>query len=160
MAATPLNPTNRYFPPGTRKVYWLTACANYLTGPTRAELNAGTDLSAEISALTGWSVVSAMVDTPDMGSRFTSQVGGRLTSASNDITCYLSQNAIDARTLLPRGAAGFVVVLLEGDVSGQKMGVFPVTVVSQAPDTTTDNPGTMTFSFAASKLPAENLTIP
>jgi hypothetical protein len=160
MAAPPLTPTNRYFPPGTRKVYWLPACANYLTGPTRAELNAGTDLSAEISALTGWSVVSAMVDTPDMGSRFTSQVGGRLTSASNDITCYLSQNSIDARSLLIRGTSGFVVLLWEGDVTGQKMDIFPVVITSEAPDTTTDNPGTATFTFAASKLPATNITIP
>ena len=51
-----------------------------------------------------------------------------LTSASNDITCYLSQNAVDARTLLPRGTTGYIVLFWEGDVVGQKMTVFPVTV--------------------------------
>ena len=159
MAAPPLNPTRRYFPPGTRKVYWAPACANYLA-PTRAELNAGTDLSAEISALTGWSASSAMVDTPDMGSRFTSQVGGRLTSAANDITFYLDSGSNDVRSLLPRGTAGFVALLWEGDVTGQKMDLFPVTVTAQAVDTTVDNPGTVVVSFAASKIPASNLVIP
>jgi hypothetical protein len=140
-------------------VYFVAAFANYLA-PTRAELNAGTDLSAQISALTGWAMVANMVDTHDMGSKFTSQVGGRLTSAANDITCYLSQNSIDARSLLPRGATGYIVLLWEGDVPGNKMTIFPVTVTSQAPDTVTDNPGTATFSFAASRIAAENLTIP
>src|ERR1022692_4184628 len=121
MAAPPLNPTVRYFPPGKRKVYWVPAIANYLTGPTRAELNAGTDLSAEISALTGWSVTSATVDVADMGSRFTSQIPGRLTSATNDITCFLDSGSNDVRSLLPRDTNGYVVLLWEGDVTGQKM---------------------------------------
>jgi hypothetical protein len=159
MPAPPLAPTTRYFPPGTRKFYWVVAISNYLA-PTRAELNAGTDLSAEIAGMNGWSLTTNMNDAADMGSKFTSQVGGRLTSATNDITCYLSQNSIDARSLLPRGATGFGVVLWEGDTPGQKMSVFPVTVVSQAPDTATENVGTATFTFAATRVPAENLVIP
>jgi hypothetical protein len=159
MPATPLTPTIRYFPPGLRKVYWVPTIGNYLA-PTRAELNAGIDLSAEVAAMSGWSVTSASVDVPDMGSRFTSQVPGRLTSATNDITCYTSQNSNDARTLLLRDTNGFVVLLWEGDVVGNKMDIFPVRVMSQAMDTTVDNAGTCVFSFAASKIPASNVVIP
>lgn len=159
MPATPLTPTTRYFPPGIRKIYFVATIANYLA-PTRAELNAGIDLSAEVSAMTGWSVTSATVDVPDMGSRFTSQVPGRLTSATNDFTCYTSQNSNDARSLLTRDLNGFIVLLWEGDIVGQKMDVFPVRVMAQAMDTTVDNPGTCVFSFAATKLPASNLAIP
>ena len=159
MPAVPLTPTLRYFPPGTRKIYWLPACSNYLA-PTRAELNAGTDLSAEVDTMSGWSVTSATVDTPDMGSRFTSQVPGRLTSSSNDVTCYCSQNSNDVRTLLIRDLNGFIVLLWEGDISGQKMDVFPVRVMAQAMDTTVEDPGKVTISFAATRLPASNVTIP
>ena len=159
MPATPLTPTTRYFPPGTRKLYWVVTIANY-NAPTRAELNAGTDLSAEIATMNGWSLAGSTVDTPDMGSRFTSQVPGRLTSANNDITVYLSQNSVDARTLLPRDTNGFMVCLWEGDVTGQKMDVFPARVVTQAVDTTVDDPGQVTISFAVTKIPAINLTIP
>jgi hypothetical protein len=159
MAATPLTPTLRYFPPGTRKVYWLVSCANYLA-PTRTELNAGTDLSAELSAMTGWSVTSATVDTPDMGSRFTSQIPGRLTSSTNDITFYTSQNSDDARSLLPRDTNGFMVLLWEGDVSGQYMDVFPVRVTTQAMDSAVDNPAGVVISFAATKIPATRVVIP
>lgn len=159
MPPTPLTPTTRYFPPGIRKVYWVPTIANYLA-PTRAEINSGTDLSAELSAMTGWSVTSATVDTPDMGSRFTSQVPGRLTSATNDLTLYNSQNSNDGRTLLVRDTNGFIIVLWEGDVAGQKMDVFPVRVSSSAPDSATENPGATVFSFAATKLPAINVVIP
>ena len=159
MAPPALTPTTRYFPPGLRKVYWMPTTANYLS-PTRAELNAGTDLSAEVDTMTGWSVTSAAVDVPDMGSRFTSQVPGRLTSATNDIVLYNSQTSLDARGLLTRDLNGYVVLLWEGDVSGQYMDVFPVRVMAQAVDSTVDDPGKTTFSFAATKLPATRVAIP
>lgn len=159
MPPAPLTPTTRYFPPGIRKVYWVPTIANYLA-PTRAELNAGTDLSGEIETMTGWSLAGATVDVPDMGSRFTSQVPGRLTSATNDLTAYMSQNSNDIRTLLPRDTNGYIVCLWEGDVSGQKMDVFPVRVITQANDTTVEDPGKTTISFAITKIPAILATIP
>lgn len=159
MAPPPLTPTIRYFPPGIRKIYWMPTSANY-NAPTRAELNAGTDLSPEVDTMTGWSVTSAAVDVPDMGSRFTSQVPGRLTSATNDVTLYNSQNSADGRSLLTRDTNGFIVLLWEGDVTGQKMDVFPVRVMAQAVDSTVEDPGKTTFSFAATKLPATSVAIP
>lgn len=133
MPPAPLNPTTRYLAVGLRKIYWVPAIANYLS-PTRAELNAGTDLTAEVETMTGWSLQGSVVDTPDMGTTFTSQVPGRRTSPTNDITAYLSQNSNDIRSLLPQGTSGFMVVLWEGDVSWQKMDVFPSRVVTQAND--------------------------
>ena len=159
MPAPPLIPSTRYFPPGIRAMVWVVTIANYLV-PTRAEINAGTDLSAQIETVNGWSLQGAMVDVPDMGSRFTSQVPGRLTSPTNDVTCYLSQNSIDVRGLLPRDTNGFMVCAWEGDVPGNKMDVFPARVVTQAVDTTVDDPGKVTISFAITRLPAINLTIP
>lgn len=159
MPPTPLTPTTRYFPPGTRKIYWVPTISNY-NAPTRSELNAGTDLSAEIDTMNGWSLAGSTVDVPDMGSRFTSQVPGRLTSATNDVTCYLSQNGNDIRNLLPRDTNGYMVCLWEGDVTGQVMDVFPSRVVTQAVDTTVEDPGKVTISFAVTKLPAIHITIP
>ena len=159
MPPAPLTPTLRYFPPGVRKTYWMLTTANYLA-PTRAELNAGVDLTAEIMAMSGWSVSSDTVDTPDMASRFTSQIPGRTNASGSDITCYLSSNSTDVRSVLPRDQAGYIVQLWEGDVTGQKMDVFPVKVTTQAVDTTVDDPGQVTISFSVTKIPATNLTIP
>jgi hypothetical protein len=159
MPAPPLNPTIRYFPPGTRKVYWVPTISNYLV-PSRAELNAGTDLSAEVDTVTGWSLAGATVDVPDMGSRFTSQVPARLTSASSDITFYCSQDRNDVRGLLTRDTNGYIVWLWEGDVPGQKCDVFPVRITTQAMDTTVEDPGKVTISFAITRIPAISATIP
>lgn len=159
MPPAPLFPTRRYFPPGIRKVYWLLTTTNYLL-PTRAELNAGTDLSGEVSTMTGWSLIANQVDVPDMGSRFISQVPGRLVSATNEIEFFLDQGGDDIRRLFTLGLNGFIVPLWEGDVSGQFMDVFPVRVASIAPDTTIEDPGKVSVAFAATKIPALQVVIP
>ena len=159
MPPAPLNPTTRYLPVGIRKVYWVPTVANK-NSPTRAELNAGTDLTAEIATMTGWSLQGSVLDTPDMGTTFTSQVPGRRTSPTNDITFYLSQNSNDVRTLLPANTSGFVAVLWEGDVTGQKMDNFPARVVTQANDPNPENSGQTTISFAITSLPAIAIAIP
>ena len=161
MPPSPLNATSRYFPPGTRKVYWVPTIANYLS-PTRAELNAGTDLSAEIPSggMSGWSLAGSTVDVGDMGSRFTSTVPGRLTSASNSIDFYLDTGGNDARTLFPRDTNGYIVILWEGDTTGRKMDVFPARVITQANDTNTEDPGKTTIEFAITKIPAIVVSVP
>ncbi|SRR6266568_7756630 len=161
MPPAPLTPTVRYHPPGIRKVYWVATIANYLA-PTRTELNAGTDLTAEIATggMTGWSLAGSTVDSGDLGAEFVSTVPGRLTSASNSIDFYLSQNDVDARTLLPQNANGYVVVLWAGDVTGQKMDVFPARVITQANDSNTEDPGKTTIEFAITKKPAVAIVIP
>jgi hypothetical protein len=137
----------------------MPATANYRL-PTRAEMNAGIDLSAEVLSMTGWALTAAAVETPDMGSRFVSMVPGALTSSTNDIVFYLSQNHNDVRTLLTLSLTGFVIPLWEGDVPGQAMDVFPVTVMSLATDPSVTDPAQITVSFAASRIPAIGITIP
>lgn len=161
MPAPALIPARRYFPPGTRQVYFVAAIANYLL-PTRAELNAGTDLSAQVAAggVAGWSLAGATVDVPDMGSRFTSQVPARLTSPTNTIDIYLDSGSVDVRTLLPRDTTGFIVWMWEGDIVGNLMDIFPVRVITQAVDTNTEDPGKVSIEFAISKIPAISVKIP
>jgi hypothetical protein len=161
VAPTPLNPTNRYFPPGKRKVYWAAAISNYLA-PTRAELNAGTDLTAEIatSGMSGWSLAGSTVDTGDLGSTFTTTVPGRRTAATNSIDFYLDSASNDVRSLLPYNTNGFIIIPWEGDVTGQLMDVFPVRVITQANDTNTEDPGKVTIEFSITKIPALRALIP
>ena len=137
----------------------VTIC-NYLV-PTRAELNAGTDLSAQVETVNGWSLQGAMVDVPDMGSRFTTQIPGRLTSPTNDITCL--PVAEQHRRPWPAARVTRTATWCAcGTVTspGKKMDVFPARVITQAVDTTVDDPGKVTISFAITRLPAINLTIP
>ncbi|WP_432169052.1 hypothetical protein [Streptomyces sp. 1222.5] len=159
MVATPIAPTTRYIPPGTTRYYWVVSISNY-NAPTRSELNAGSDLTAEISAVSGFATNSDQQDTPDLGSRFTGKIPGRITADDSSITMYASSNSSDARTLMPRDSAGYIVILPEGDVTGQKMDVFPVKVTGVPKSRDVENPAGMTFQYAITKIPAENVTIP
>jgi hypothetical protein len=156
---TPLTATVRYVPPGTRKIYWVTTIATY-TAPTRGELNAGIDLSAEVAAVTGFTVTSGTVPTPDLSSRFVSEIPGTITAASCSLSFYASNNSSDVRTVLPRDTAGFVVILWEGDVTGQRMDIFPAKVTVSAPNGNMTNPEQVDVSFSITKVPANNVLIP
>ena len=159
MAPPPLNPTRRYYPTGTRKCYWVATTANYLS-PSRTEINAGIDLSHEIESVTGFSLSAAMVNVPDMGSRFVSQIPGALESSKNNIVFYQDQTSQDIRQILAIGVTGFILMLWDGDVGGQLMDVFPVQVASVAPDPAVNKAGMLTVDFAPSSVPAIGVLIP
>lgn len=159
MPPAPLSPTIRYFPPGIRKCYWVPVIATY-TAPTRGEINAGVDLSFEINAAVGWAIATTDTDVPDMGSRFTPQVPGRLNASGSTIDFFTSQNSVDVRTLLVNGTNGNIIWCWDGDVTGQRMDVFPVRVSTQQMDTVIDDPGKVTVAFSVTKVPAINVLIP
>ncbi len=159
MPPSPLTPTVRYVPLGTRKVYWVTTIATY-TAPTRGELNAGIDLTGELAEMNGFSVTSDAVETPDLSSRFTPKIPGRILADNSTITFWISSTSSDVRTVLPRDTSGFVVILPEGDVTSQKMDVYPAKVASAAIDTTIGDPAKILLTFTITKVPALNVAIP
>jgi len=159
MPPTPLNVTSRYVSEGVRKIYWMATSANYLS-PTRAELNAGIDLTNEIAEMTGFTVSSDTQDVPDMSGRFTAKIPGRITADDSAIRFYASSNSNDVRTVLPRDTAGYVATLWEGDVTGQKMDVWPVKVTAASVQTAIDDPASVEIGFTITRVPAQNVTIP
>lgn len=165
MTASPITATSgkRYIPPGVRQYYWVETIADY-TAPTRAELDAGMDLSREVAEVSGFSVTSESVDAPDLGSRFNSKVPGMTSSEDSSISLYIATDGNDARTLLTRDSVGFVAVFPAGDddgASGTKlMGVFPATVASQAINPAFDAPATVAVSYTITNEPAQNILIP
>ncbi|MGW4426433.1 phage tail tube protein [Streptosporangium sp. NPDC004631] len=160
MAATPIAAATRYINPETTKVLWLPAVANK-NAPTRSEINAGTDLSGDVADNSGWVVTSNQSDAPDMGSRFTGKVAGRITADDSSLSMYASKDSIDARALMPRDTSAYVMWMDGGDVPGRKGDVFPVTVSSVGkPRSVGDEPARINFSYAITSAPAENVTIP
>lgn len=159
MPPAPLTATTRYIPPGTRKIYFVATIATY-TAPTRTELNAGIDLSGEVESVTGFSVTGETVDTPDLSGRFVPVVAGRIKADPSTLVFYASTTSSDVRTVLPRDTIGYIVMLWEGDITGQKMDIFPVRVTVCALDGNMENPEKVNVSFAITKVPANNVTIP
>jgi hypothetical protein len=160
MAPTPLNPTSRYTPPGVRKIYWLPAVASYTTGATRAEINAGIDLTNEVAGVTGFTVASDQVEVPDLSGRFAGKIPGRITAADSSLMFYGDLTSNDVRTVLPRDTAGFTAFLWEGDIAGRKYDMFPSKVSSTSMQGDPENPEQVEVAISITKVPALNLTVP
>jgi len=156
-----LNPTSRFTPPGVRKIYWLPAIAAYATGATRTEINGGIDLTNEVAGVTGFTVASNSVEVPDLSSRFSARVPGRITAADpSSLMFYQDQTSNDVRGVLPRDTAGFTAFLWEGDISGRKYDIFPVKVSSVSPQGDMENPQQTEVAFSITRVPAQNLVVP
>jgi hypothetical protein len=160
MPATSITAATRYFPTGTTSYYFCPSIASK-AAPTRAEMNAGTRLDVDVNKVDGWQVTSEVIGTPDLATRFTSQIPGRITASDSSLTMYASTDGVDVRGLLPRDTAGFIVRLDAGDTAGRKMDVFPIKVTALSKDMGTgDEAALITVMFAITSEPAENVTIP
>lgn len=162
MVATALDSTTRYYAVGTRQWAWLDTCADY-TSPTRAEIDAGTDLTGEIAETDGFTVSSDSIDAPDYGKRFVRKVPGRINADDSSITFYADADSADVRTVLHRDDTGFVVIFPEGDDEGESshtMDVFPVTVASVSKPTSDSDPARIVVAFTITDEPATDVTVP
>lgn len=157
---TTLAATNRYIMPGVSKVFYLPTVADPTTGPTRAEITGGTDLTNEIADIAGFSTTTNMVDTPDLGSRFTSQVPGRITAEASSITFYADRGGDDVSAVLPRDTEGFIYFMDGGDVPTEKADLFEIAVASNSKTRSADGAVVRVVSFAITSVPNESLTIP
>ncbi len=125
-----MDATDRFFLPGTTKVIIVPTIANLAIGATRAELDAGTDVSDEISSITGWMITSEDMPTADLGKRFVPKVSGRLTSANSALQFWADKTGADIRELLVIDQDTHVVFLDGGNVAASPMDVFKVNVSS------------------------------
>lgn len=159
MATLPTS--TRYFRPQVTRIYYLPAVAAANRTPTRPEITAGTELTKEIADISGWSVTSGTIDTPDLGTRFTSQIGGRTSAESSSLTFYADQLGVDVRTVLPRGTTGFIMIADGGDVVGKPADVFQVTVTALGKlRTVGDEAARIQVTFAIISQPAEDIVLP
>jgi hypothetical protein len=159
MPAGAITPSVRYVRFGLTRVVYALTVSNYLS-PTRGEINAGTDLSGEVSEISGFQVAGAFVDAPDLLSPFTAKLAGRTTADDSSITMYASSNSVDVRTLLPRGTTGYLMWFDEGDTPGRKFDIYPITVGSAAKDRSLEDPARIIINVAVTRTPAENVTVP
>jgi hypothetical protein len=161
MVATPIASPALYVPISIRKIDWLPTVAN-IAAPTRAEINAGTDLSPAIpdDGVKGWTTKAEFADAPNFLGGLTPKVSkNQLTADDSSLDFYMSSASTDVRTLLTRGLAGYILMMWEGDVAGRKMTPFQVSVASQAPQPDGGNPARITIQFAILAF-SEMVTIP
>ncbi|MEW1700928.1 hypothetical protein [Streptomyces sp. NPDC091278] len=157
-----LTTQKRYMRRGVSKFLFLTAIANLKAGASRAELTAGTDLSHRISDVEGFALENSAIETPDMGTDYTSSIPGEDKAENSGLTFYEDREDDSVETLLSKGVEGYVVILRKGDVpSSRSMDVFPVRVGARSASyTTAAEPAKFRVSFTVTSKPALDAVIP
>ncbi|MCX4885862.1 hypothetical protein [Streptomyces sp. NBC_00847] len=130
----------KYMRRGTSRFFFVPTIADTNMIPTRSELSAGTEFSAYIAAMDGWTVANQEIDTPDMADTYDSTIPGSDKADSSSFTFYEDELAADLETTFAKGTVGYVVILRKGDIpANNSMDVFPIRVASQSPQYTADN---------------------
>jgi hypothetical protein len=148
MPATAMAAASRYFQPGTTKVIVIPSIASLSAGATRAEINAGTDVSGDVAAINGFTINSAQLDTPDLGKRFTSRIPARLTADDSSVTFYADVTGADIRAVLTRDQNTYLGIMDGGDVVGRKADYFSVVVSSVGKVRDMEDAPRLTVSFS------------
>jgi hypothetical protein len=147
---------------GNSRFYFVPTIASAELIPTDAEITAGTDYTAQINAVEGWSLENTPIETPDMASTFVAKIGGDDSAADSSWTMYEDSATDDIETELAKGTSGYVVIFSKGKTPSAKgMDVFPVTVVSNSKAYSADNEAAkVTVQFTITARPVFNQTVP
>lgn len=159
MPATPLAAVDRISALGGLEIVFIPTIAASNGEPTRAEINAGTDLTGEVADWSGFTTTSTTIDTPDLTS-FVGKLPGRTEAEDSSISLYADREGVDARSLLARGTTGFIAFMDDGDTPGSKMDVYPVQVNTLAKERSMDNATLVRADVSMVSVPVENITIP
>jgi hypothetical protein len=156
---TALNTGTPYVAQGVRKFYWLPSVAN-VAAVTRAEMTAGTDLTGNVTGLAGFDKKQNFVKRSTFGSADVGTIAGTRELSDSSMSFEQGANSVDVRSLLTEALVGYMLILNEGDVPGQKMDVFKAQVGSVAPQQQIgDNEAQIDIAFGLfSRTP--NVTIP
>lgn len=146
MPATLLTAATPYTPWGTRQWFAVPTIAN-MASPTSTELDAGTDLTPQVTEVTGFSQTGSTVES-QAASGPALKLPGPSSLDDSSITARLSKTSTDIRDVLPVGYAGYIVQFLDGRTTGRKMDVFKVVVNGNPPSQGLTDAATYTANVA------------
>lgn len=159
----------RYTPDELDQWFFLPTVAS-VAAPTIANFTAGEEITDAVASISGFTLSANKVDTPDLGSRFTSNVPGRLTAEDSSIEFYKGDAATDLeeviRALLPRGTDGFIARVHPKDgakaaiAAATKAEVWPIEVMSNSvANPTPGEAAKFTVQFSITEQPNQAATI-
>ena len=155
----------RFMRKGVNRWYFSTSIASGSYIPTAAEVNAGTRMDTQLAEINGFTYGNNPIQTPDMASTFTKQIGGEDSAEDSSLVFYEDQTTNPIRTALAKGVNGFVIIFKAGIAGGtpaaaDKCDVWPVIVTSNAAQYTADNEAAKyQVSFAATDRPAQDVSV-
>ncbi len=149
----------RFFRRGVSAVKWAPVVAG--ASPTRAEINAGTNLTSDLAGINGFKISNSPISTPDLSTTFTTQMDGPDETDASSITFYDQDNATTIRTALAKGSAGYLLLFPYGDSVGKRVEVWGAKSTGVNDEWSLDaNAARFEVGFAITRLPAQNGTTP
>ncbi len=137
--------------------------------PTRLEINAGVDITAQIADWAGFTVTTELIDVPNIANKFVPRIGGRITSEDSSITFHLSRTNADIRAHMkadetgvggPAATVGWLLLADAGDVAGALADLYPFEVTSVSKVRAIDANLRVTVNIAFRSRPYENIALP
>lgn len=159
MPATPLATAQRFSALSGLEIIYIPVIAATNGTPTRAEINAGTDLTTEVMEWSGFSTTAETIETPDL-TAFVGKIPGRISAEDSSLTLYADRGRADVRTVLPRGTVGYLAFMDEGDVATKKMDIFPIQVNSLTTVRSMEAATVLRVDVSMTRIPFDNITIP
>jgi hypothetical protein len=159
MPADPINPSEEFSALDGLEIVFVPVIAATTGIPTRAEIDAGTDLTSEINTWEGFEVDPQTIDLPKLR-RFDGTLPGKIQITPGVLLMYADRGAEDVRTVLPDGTTGAIVFFDSGDVATEKMDIWPIQVNRMSKVRSTEAATQIRVAFTHPDLPIEDVTIP
>lgn len=159
MTAIALNQAERFSALDGLEIVYIPVIASLTLVPTRAEIDAGTDVSTEVAEWAGFSLASGKIPTPGL-KRFTGSISGELTAEDSSLSIYADRTGDDVRDVLPRDTVGFIALMPSGDTPTERMSVWPVQVNALTEVYSREAATLLRADLNITREPNENVTIP
>lgn len=163
MPATPITTSERFVALEVTKVIFLPTVSDttFPRVPSRAEINAGTDLSGEIVDWAGWTTRTNFITTPSLSTRFQPKLADTVEAEDSSLTFAGDLGGDDVRGVLDSGDTGFILFADGGDVTGYAADLFPVTVAAvSAVRQISGQEFRIRVDFSQTQVPSLNITLP
>lgn len=142
---------------------WFVPTLTSTTSPSITEIQAGTEITGQVSDMSGWTFESTRIPTPNMADVFTPQIAGEDQVGTPTVTIYDDDSGAGGgtiRTALAKDAAGYLVHAPYGLTATKKCRVYPIQ--SSGPNdeiTVANEPARFVVGFAITSPPKTDSTL-
>lgn len=159
MSATPINEGEKFSALDGMALLFLPVVAAPTDIPTRAEINAGTDLTTEVESWEGFEVEAGEFEVKSLA-RFSGSIPGRITITAGQLMMHRDRGGDDVADVMPDGTTGAIVFMPTGDVPTELMSVWPIRVNRLSEIFNMEGPNMLRVRFTHPRLPKERVAIP
>ncbi len=154
----------RFMRKGKMRVFFAISVTD-IQAPTAAEVIAGDELTSQIGEMNGFTFKNSPIQTPDMDTKFVSQVPGEDSTDDSSLVFYELDGANAIKDALEKDTDGFIIIFPQGTATATPAvadlcEVWPVTISSNSRRYSSGNEaGMYEVAFACTLEPAVDVLV-